>query len=58
MTQTPDEDGAWSPDRDADSLIGDLRQQLDTAKARMRDLRDGMEATGRTSSSDGEASAG
>ena len=45
MTSVPDEPASWPAD-DPDTVIRDLREQLDAAKAVMREHRDQMRAAG------------
>jgi len=45
----PDEPRTWT-ESDADRVIEDLRNQMKSAKARARDMRQGIAATGRTPS--------
>ena len=47
MTRAPHEPATWQKDDEAEAVVGDLRRQIKAAKDRMRDLRDGIEATGR-----------
>jgi hypothetical protein len=50
MSDTPAESPHWPPSApgpDGEQVVADLRQQLESAKARMQDYREGFEAAGR-----------
>jgi hypothetical protein len=46
MARISDEPSTWPTDRDADTLLDDLRRQIDAAKARLSEHRDQMRAAG------------
>jgi hypothetical protein len=60
MTRVSDEPASWRPDQDPDALMGDLRRQIDAAKARMSEHREQLRAAGlaarRDDTSEGDAS--
>jgi hypothetical protein len=58
MPRLPEESPTWPTDRDADTLLDDLRRQIDAARARLREHRDQMRAAGLCSdeATDAEAS--
>lgn len=58
MARVPEESASWTDPPDPDATARDLRDQLEAAKARMREHRETMRAAGLTlTDEDGTASA-
>ena len=57
MTRTPDEPKSWPAEADAETVLGDLRRQIDAVKARLEEHRLQMHAAGLTTERDAPESA-
>jgi hypothetical protein len=57
MSRVPNEAPSWADPPDPDATARQLREQLESAKARMREHRETMRAAGLTTQSDDDAPA-
>ena len=46
MTRRPDEPASWATEPDAETVVRDMRDGLEAAKARLSEHRDQMQAAG------------
>jgi hypothetical protein len=46
MTRVPDEPQTWSIETDPETLLGDLRRQIEAARSRLSEHREQMQAAG------------
>jgi hypothetical protein len=48
MTRVPDEPQRWPVETDPETLLGDLRRQIEVARSRLSEHREQMQAAGLT----------